>query len=48
VRSGAGATDMGNAAGYNTERPQTSLDGLTAAAFATRPNPGHTESGLRR
>jgi putative transposase len=31
---------------YNTERPHTSLDGLTPAAFATRPNQGHTESGL--
>ncbi len=31
---------------YNTERPHTSLDGLTPAAFATRPNHGHTESGL--
>ena len=31
---------------YNTERPHTSLDGLTPAAFATRPNQGHTENGL--
>ena len=31
---------------YNTERPHTSLDGLTPAAFATRPNRGHTEKGL--
>jgi putative transposase len=31
---------------YNTERPHTSLDGLTPAAFATRPKPGHTENGL--
>ena len=31
---------------YNTERPHTSLDGLTPAAFATRPKPGHTEEGL--
>ena len=30
---------------YNTERPYTSLDGLTPAAFATRPNQGHTERG---
>ena len=31
---------------FNTERPHTSLDGLTPAAFATRPKPGHTEKGL--
>jgi len=31
---------------YNTERPHTSLDGLTPAAFATRPNQGHTKNGL--
>ena len=31
---------------YNTERPHTSLDGLTPAAFATRPKPRHTEKGL--
>ena len=31
---------------YNTERPHTSLDGLTPAAFAARPNQGHTENGL--
>lgn len=31
---------------YNTERPYTSLDGLTPAAFATRPSQGHTEDGL--
>ena len=31
---------------FNTERPHTSLDGLTPAAFATRPKPGHTEEGL--
>ena len=31
---------------YNTERPHTSLDGLTPEAFATRPKPGHTEEGL--
>lgn len=30
---------------YNTERPHTSLDGLTPAVFATRPNQGHTENG---
>jgi putative transposase len=31
---------------YNTERPHTSLDGLTPAAFATRPAQGHTENRL--
>ena len=31
---------------YNTERPHTSLNGLTPEAFATRPKPGHTEEGL--
>lgn len=31
---------------YNTERPHTSLDGLTPTAFATRPTQGHTEDGL--
>ncbi len=31
---------------YNTERPHTSLGGLTPAAFATRPKPGRTEEGL--
>jgi putative transposase len=31
---------------YNTERPHTSLDGLTPAAFATRPIQGHTENRL--
>ena len=31
---------------YNTERPHTSLDGLTPEAFATRPNQGHTENGF--
>lgn len=31
---------------YNTARPHTSLDGLTPAAFATRPKQGHTENGL--
>ena len=30
----------------NGVRPHTSLDGLTPAAFATRPKPGHTEKGL--
>lgn len=30
---------------YNTERPHTSLNGLTPVAFATRPKPGHTEEG---
>ena len=29
---------------YNTERPHTSLEGLTPAAFATRPGQGHTET----
>jgi len=28
---------------YNTERPHTSLDGITPEAFATRPKPGHTK-----
>lgn len=31
---------------FNTQRPHTSLDGLTPAAFATRPNQGHTENEL--
>lgn len=31
---------------YNTERPHTSLDGLTPEAFATRPLQGHTENRL--
>ena len=31
---------------FNTERPHMGLDGLTPAAFATRPKPGHTENGL--
>jgi putative transposase len=31
---------------YNTERPHTSLEGLTPAAFATRPSQGHTEAGF--
>ena len=30
----------------NVERPHTSLDGLTPAAFATCPTQGHTENGL--
>ena len=30
----------------NTERPHTSPDGLTPAAFATRPQPGHAKEGL--
>lgn len=29
---------------YNTERLHTSLEGLTPAAFATRPSQGHTET----
>ena len=31
---------------YNTERPHTSLAGLSPAAFATRPVQGHTENRL--
>jgi putative transposase len=31
---------------YNTERPHTSLSGLTPTAFATRPQQGHTENGF--
>lgn len=31
---------------YNTERPHTSLDGLTPVAFAARPTQEHTENGL--
>ncbi len=31
---------------YNTARPHTGLDGLTPAAFATRPKQEHTENGL--
>jgi putative transposase len=31
---------------YNTERPHTSMDGLTPADFATRPELGHMENGL--
>ena len=31
---------------YNTERPHTSLNGLTPAAFATRPTVGHTGNRL--
>lgn len=30
---------------YNTERPHTSLHGLTPFAFANRPNPGHNPNG---
>ena len=33
---------------YDTERPHPSMDGLTPADFAARPNQGHTESGLCR
>ena len=35
---------------YNTERPHTSLDGLTPAAFATRPKQGirRTDSAYER
>jgi putative transposase len=32
---------------YNTERPHTSLSGLTPTAFATRPPQGHTQNRLR-
>ncbi len=31
---------------YNTERPHTSLDGLTPTAFANRTRQGHTENGF--
>ena len=31
---------------YNNSRPHTSLNGLTPAAFATRPQQGHTEAGF--
>jgi putative transposase len=31
---------------YNTNRPHTSLDGLTPTEFATRPNRGQTQNGL--
>jgi len=31
---------------YNTERPHTSLNGLTPTAFARRPKQGHTENGF--
>lgn len=31
---------------YNTERPHTSLNGLTPTAFATRPPQGHTQNRL--
>jgi putative transposase len=31
---------------YNTERPHTSLDGLTPFAFANRPTTGHNQHGL--
>ena len=31
---------------HNTERPHTSLNGLTPAAFATRPTQRHRENGL--
>ena len=33
-------------ADYNTERPHTSLDGLTPFAFANRPPTGHNQDGL--
>ena len=31
---------------YNTQRPHTSLKGLTPEAFAARPSQGHTENGF--
>ncbi|HXS38677.1 MAG TPA: transposase, partial [Stellaceae bacterium] len=31
---------------YNTERPHTSLKGLTPTQFATRPDEGHNQNGL--
>ena len=31
---------------YNTNRPHTSLDGLTPSEFATRPNRGQTQNKL--
>jgi putative transposase len=31
---------------YNTHRPHTSLNGLTATEFATRPNRGQTQNRL--
>ena len=31
---------------YNTQRPHTSLNGLTLKAFAVRPSKGHTENGF--
>jgi putative transposase len=31
---------------YNTQRPHTSLDGLTPFAFANRPHTGHNQNGL--
>jgi len=31
---------------YNTERPHTSLNGLTPTAFATRPEQGHMKNGF--
>ena len=31
---------------YNTQRPHTSLNGLTPEAFAARPSQGHTENGF--
>lgn len=31
---------------YNTQRPHTSLDGLTPIEFATRPEQGHNQNRL--
>src|SRR3954463_12302209 len=31
---------------YNTNRPHTSLNGLTPTEFAARPNRGQTQNGL--
>jgi putative transposase len=31
---------------YNTERPHTSLSGLTPIEFASRPAKGHNQKGL--
>ena len=33
---------------YNTERPHTSLEGLTPFAFANRPMTGHNPYGLQQ
>nr|MBX2805834.1 integrase core domain-containing protein [Hyphomicrobiales bacterium] len=31
---------------YNTQRPHSSLQGLTPIEFATRPNQGHNQNRL--